>query len=155
MYCSGLPVVAARAELNSFKKPGRSLIFSFATLVSILMFGILCCWNSLCKVNIHQMSRFIIKSAPSKRGRYWEIHPRCPRDFLRPERCPEGAARGTRSVLSVGSALSMLSSGQYLYDCTTCTLHNFYLFKRIFRQIFSLVYKKLHNRHPILANIAL
>ena len=22
--------------------------------------------------------------APSKRGRYWEIHPRCPRDFPRP-----------------------------------------------------------------------
>ena len=40
MYCSGLPVVAAKAELSSFRKPGRSLIFSFATFVSILRFGI-------------------------------------------------------------------------------------------------------------------
>ena len=30
--------------------------------------------------------------APPKRGRYWEIHPRRPRDFLRPERFPEGEA---------------------------------------------------------------
>ena len=32
--------------------------------------------------------------APPKRRRYWEIHPRRPRDFLRPERFPEGEARG-------------------------------------------------------------
>ena len=32
--------------------------------------------------------------APPKRGRYWEIHPRRPRDFPRPERSPEGEARG-------------------------------------------------------------
>ena len=32
--------------------------------------------------------------APPRRGRYWEIHPRRPRDFLRPERFPEGEARG-------------------------------------------------------------
>ena len=32
--------------------------------------------------------------APPKRGRYWEIHPRRPRDFPRPERFPEGKARG-------------------------------------------------------------
>ena len=32
--------------------------------------------------------------APPKRGRYWEIHPRRPRDFMRPERFPEGEARG-------------------------------------------------------------
>ena len=31
---------------------------------------------------------------PPKRGRYWEIHPRSPRDFLTPERFPEGEARG-------------------------------------------------------------
>ena len=31
---------------------------------------------------------------PSRRGRYWEIHPWCPRDFPRPERFPEGEARG-------------------------------------------------------------
>ena len=40
MYCSGLPVVAAKAELSSFKKPGRSLIADFDTFVSILRFGI-------------------------------------------------------------------------------------------------------------------
>ena len=32
--------------------------------------------------------------APPRRGRYWEIHPRRPRDFPRPERFPEGEARG-------------------------------------------------------------
>ena len=32
--------------------------------------------------------------APPKGGRYWEIHPRRPRDFPRPERFPEGEARG-------------------------------------------------------------
>ena len=32
--------------------------------------------------------------APPRRGRYWEIHPRCPKDFPRPERFPEGEARG-------------------------------------------------------------
>ena len=32
--------------------------------------------------------------APPRGGRYWEIHPRRPRDFLRPERFPEGEARG-------------------------------------------------------------
>ena len=32
--------------------------------------------------------------APPKRGSYWEIHPRRPRDFLRPERFLEGEARG-------------------------------------------------------------
>ena len=32
--------------------------------------------------------------APPKRGRYWEIHPRRPRDFLRPERFPEGNLEG-------------------------------------------------------------
>ena len=32
--------------------------------------------------------------APPKRGRYWEFHPQRPRDFLRPERFPEGEARG-------------------------------------------------------------
>ena len=26
---------------------------------------------------------------------YWVVHPRRPRDFLRPERCPGGEARGT------------------------------------------------------------
>ena len=31
--------------------------------------------------------------APPKRGRYWEIHPRSPRDFPRPERFPKGEAR--------------------------------------------------------------
>ena len=31
---------------------------------------------------------------PPKLGRYWKIHPRRPRDFLRPERFPEGEARG-------------------------------------------------------------
>ena len=32
--------------------------------------------------------------APPRRGRYWEIHPRRPKDFPRPERFPEGEARG-------------------------------------------------------------
>ena len=32
--------------------------------------------------------------APPRRGRYWKIPPRRPRDFLRPERFPEGGARG-------------------------------------------------------------
>ena len=32
--------------------------------------------------------------APPRRGRYWEIHPRRPRDFPRPERFPEDEARG-------------------------------------------------------------
>ena len=32
--------------------------------------------------------------APPRQGRYWEIHPRRPRDFLRPERFPEGEAQG-------------------------------------------------------------
>ena len=32
--------------------------------------------------------------APSKRGRYWEIHPQCQREFLRPERCPKGNLEG-------------------------------------------------------------
>ena len=49
MYCSGLPVVAAKAELSSFKKPGRSLIFSFATFVSILRFGI---FSRFCKFSL-------------------------------------------------------------------------------------------------------
>ena len=31
---------------------------------------------------------------PLRRGRYREIHPRCPRDFPRPERFPEDEARG-------------------------------------------------------------
>ena len=32
--------------------------------------------------------------APPRRGRYWEIHPRCWKDFPRPKRFPEGEARG-------------------------------------------------------------
>ena len=32
--------------------------------------------------------------APPRRGRYWEIHPRRPKDFPRPERFPEGEAQG-------------------------------------------------------------
>ena len=32
--------------------------------------------------------------APPRRGRYWEIHPWRPKDFPRPERFPEGEARG-------------------------------------------------------------
>ena len=32
--------------------------------------------------------------APPRRGRYWEIHPRRLKDFPRPERFPEGEARG-------------------------------------------------------------
>ena len=41
---------------------------------------------------IHLLSH-CIRALP-RRGRYGEIHPRRPRDFLRPERFPEGEARG-------------------------------------------------------------
>ena len=52
MYCSGLPVVAAKAELNSFRKAGKSFIFPFGTFVSILRFGIFDLVDSLCKNDI-------------------------------------------------------------------------------------------------------
>ena len=54
MYCSGLPVVAAKAELNSFRKAGKSFIFPFGTFVSILRFGIFDLVDSLCKNDITQ-----------------------------------------------------------------------------------------------------
>merc|ERR1719244_19926 len=41
IYCSGLPVVAARVELNSFRNSFRSAIFDAGTFVSTRMFGIL------------------------------------------------------------------------------------------------------------------
>ena len=43
---------------------------------------------------------------PPKRGRYWEIHPRRPRDFRRPKRFPESEAREK----SRGSRFSRISS---------------------------------------------
>ena len=37
---------------------------------------------------------YCIRTLP-RGGMYWIVHPRRPRDFPRPERCPEGEARGT------------------------------------------------------------
>ena len=39
--------------------------------------------------------------APPKQGRYWEIHLRCPRDFLRPKRFPKGEAWGKISRVKI------------------------------------------------------
>ena len=44
------------------------------------------------KINLSLLMMRECIRAPPKRGRYWEIHPRRPRDFLRPERFPEGEA---------------------------------------------------------------
>ena len=40
------------------------------------------------------MMKECIRTLP-RGGMYWVVHPRRPRDFPRPERCPEGEARGT------------------------------------------------------------
>ena len=37
---------------------------------------------------------YCIRTLP-RGGIYWVVHPQRPRDFPRPERCPEGEARGT------------------------------------------------------------
>ena len=51
-------------------------------------------WIDSVKINPSLVMMRECIRAPPRRGRYWEIHPRRPRDFLRPERFPEGEARG-------------------------------------------------------------
>ena len=50
-----------------------------------------CCFSTL--DTLYCIVLYCIR-APPKRGRHWEIHPRRPRDFPRPERFPEGEAWG-------------------------------------------------------------
>ena len=82
------------------------------------------CWDS----QVWEEERFNIKQfqkrnekkvkdcirAPPRRGRYWKIHPRRPKDFPRPERFPEGEARGksrgSREIWSTDTILTHLFS---------------------------------------------
>ena len=52
-------------------------------------------WFGLIKINLQ--SRYCIRTLP-REGMYWVVHPRRPKDFPRPERCPEGRgkSRGRR-----------------------------------------------------------
>ena len=47
---------------------------------------------------VYAVVLYCIRTLP-RGGMYWVVHPRRPRDFPRPERCPEGEARGPREIL--------------------------------------------------------
>ena len=76
-YPPGLPTICSSASIikATFRYVHCQLIFLLSNFIMMFSDNIL--------VNI--MEHCI--RAPSKRVRYWEIHPRCPRDFPRPERC--------------------------------------------------------------------
>ena len=61
----------------------------------------------ICRLALRQIppSALDCIRAPPRRGRYWEIHPRRPKDFPRPERFPEGEARGKSRGLSTDTIL--------------------------------------------------
>ena len=52
---------------------------------------------------------------PPKLGRYWEIHPRRPRDFRRPKRFPKGEARGK------SPATGPVMVEHWCITCTVCS----------------------------------
>ena len=65
---------------------------------------------------------------PPKRGRYWEIHPRRPRDFPRPERFPEGEARGKSRgsrEISRAEGVGFPNTSQVLVECGHSPHHQF------------------------------
>ena len=39
--------------------------------------------------------QLILHPCTAREGMYWVVHPRRPRDFPRPKKCPKGEARGT------------------------------------------------------------
>ena len=59
----------------------------------ILQITIRICHKLWFTMHCHNVTMPFIR-APSKRGRYWEIHPRCPRDFPRDISMVEGNLEG-------------------------------------------------------------
>ena len=51
-------------------------------------------WGWTWEVSVSFSEYYCIRTLP-RGGTYWVVHPRRPRDFPRPQRCPEGKARGT------------------------------------------------------------
>ena len=79
----------------------------------------------LCIPTPPKQGRYCIRTLP-RGGMYWEINPRCPRDFPRHKRFPEGNVRGKswgcREILRAEGRIDSVKTNPSLLMVRACTI---------------------------------